>query len=300
MSGNGMSDDGAAVLRARNTDFWTQAAPGWIHQADRHDEQGRPLGEAAMTWLRPAAGERILDVGCGCGGTTAELARAVGPSGAAVGVDLAGSMIGAARERFPADEYPGLRFLAADIETIGIGDEAQDAVDGAPFDAAYSRMALMLLADPVAGCATIRRSLRPGGRLAATVFRDGAHNPWLSIVMLGAAPHVGALPPLPVGDEPGPFAFAHPVRAERVLGAAGFDAVTLEPHDVELIAPDEPDTVAEWLIELGPAGAAYRESPPEARAAARAGSARLLARFRTTGHGYRIPAALWLVTAIRS
>ena len=156
----------------------------------------------------------------------------------------------------------------------------------------------MLLADPVAGCATIRRSLRPGGRLAATVFRDGSVNPWLSAAMLGAAPHLGPLPPLPVGDEPGPFAFADPARLARVLTAAGLTAVTITPCDVALDAPDDADAVAEWLIEVGPAGAAYRAAPPAGQASARAGAARLLDRFREPGVGYRLPAGLWLVTAI--
>src|SRR5258705_428939 len=130
-------------------------------------------------------------------------------------------------------------------------------------------MTLMLLAAPVAGCTTIRRSLRPGGRLAATVFRDGGANPWLAASMLGAAPHVGLLPPLPVGNEPGPFAFTDPARVERILTSAGFDAITIHPFDVTLQAPDEPDAVAEWLIEIGPAGAAYRAASRPQQAAAR-------------------------------
>jgi len=285
--------DAAATVAA----FWAAAAPGWIRHADRHDVRGRPLGEVALRSLAVRPGERVLDVGCGCGGTTAELATAAaagsGPTaggGAAVGVDLSAAMIEAARSRFPAAAHPGLRFLDADIERL-------DVVPGGPFDAAYSRMVLMLLADPVAGCATVRRSLRPGGRLAATVFRAGPGNAWLPAAMLGAAPHLGALPPLPVGSEPGPFALAEPQRIDRVLTAAGFVDVAAEPHDVVMVAPDEPDDVAEWLIELGPAGAPYRQAPPDARAAARAGAAGLLARFRQEGTGYRIPAALWLVTA---
>jgi SAM-dependent methyltransferase len=279
--------DAAATVAA----FWAAAAPGWIRHADRHDVRGAPLGEVALRSLAVRPGERVLDVGCGCGGTTAELAAAVaGGAGAAVGVDLSAAMIEAARSRFPAGRHPGLRFLAADIERL-------DVVPGGPFDAAYSRMVLMLLADPVAGCATVRRSLRPGGRLAATVFRAGPGNAWLPAAMLGAAPHLGALPPLPVGPEPGPFALAEPERIDRVLTAAGFADVAAVPHDVVMAAPDEPDDVAEWLIELGPAGAPYRQAPPQAQAAARAGAARLLARFRQEGAGYRIPAALWLVTA---
>jgi SAM-dependent methyltransferase len=281
---------GTEALRARNFAFWTQAAPGWIRHAARQDEIGRPLGAAAMEWLRPQPGERVLDVGCACGGTAAELAVRVAPGGGVVGVDLADAMVAAARERFPSERHPGLRFIAADIETVNV-------VPDAPFDAAFSRMTLMLLADPVAGCTTIRRSLRPGGRLAATVFRDGGANPWLPAALLGAAPHVGSLPPLPIGDEPGPFAFADPARVKRVLAAAGFDAITIDPLDVILHAPDEPDAVAEWLIELGPAGAAYRAAPPARQAAARTAAAQLLDRFREPGTGYHLPAGHWLITA---
>lgn len=240
-------------------EFWAAAAPGWIRHADRQDVRGRPLGEAALRALAVRPGERVLDVGCGCGGTTAELAAAAGAGGAAVGVDLSTAMIEAARSRFPADRHPGLGFLAADVERLG-------TVPGGPFDAAYSRMVLMLLDDPVAGCAAVRRCLRPGGRLAATVFRAGSGNAWLPVVLLGAAPSLGALPPLPVGTEPGPFALADPERIHQVLTAAGFVDVAAEPHDVVMTAPDEPEDVAEWLIELGPAGAAYRQAPPAAQA----------------------------------
>ncbi|WP_433265841.1 class I SAM-dependent methyltransferase [Micromonospora vinacea] len=279
-----------ASLRSRNAAFWAGAAAGWIRHADRQDEVGRPLGAPAMDRLAARQGERILDVGCGCGGTTAELATAVGETGAAVGVDLAEAMVTTARQRFRPDRYPGIQFHVADIETV-------DVLPGGPFDAAFSRMTLMLLADPVAGCATIRRSLRTGGRLAATVFRDGSVNPWLSAAMLGAAPHLGPLPPLPVGDEPGPHSFADPARLARVLTSAGFTAVTISECDVALEAPDDADAVAEWLIEVGPAGAAYRISPPDRQASARAGAVRLLDRFRGPGGGHRLPAGLWVVTA---
>ncbi|MFG1916009.1 class I SAM-dependent methyltransferase [Micromonospora sp. NPDC048898] len=279
-----------ASLRARGAAFWAGAAAGWIRHADRQDESGRPLGAAATDRLAARPGERILDVGCGCGGTTAEIADAVGVTGAAIGVDIDEAMVAAARRRFPAVEYPGIQFHVADIETV-------EVAPGAPFDAAYSRMTLMLLADPVAGCRAIRRSLRPGGRLAATVFRDSGVNPWLPAAMLGAAPHLGPLPPLPVGDEPGPFAFADPARLVRILTTAGFTAVTITPCDVALEAPDDADAVAEWLVEIGPAGAAYRAAPPSAQASARAGAARLLGRFRAPGVGYRLPTGLWLVSA---
>ena len=280
-----------AMLRARNSDFWARAAPGWVNQADRHDEIGRPLGAVALDWLRPQPGERVLDVGCGCGGTTAEIARSVAPPGSAIGLDLAEAMVATARDRFTTSGGAGPRFVAGDIETL-------DAVPGSPFDAVYSRMTLMLLADPVAGLTTVRRSMRTGGRLAATVFRDGRANPWLSAALLGAAAHLGPLPPLPIGDEPGPFAFADPARVTRLLTAAGFTDIDIHPYDVTLDAPDDPDAVTEWLIEIGPASAAYLDAEPTTQGHARAGAARLLERFRAAaGTGYRLPTGLWLITA---
>jgi SAM-dependent methyltransferase len=282
-------DDGAAVperraeLRARNAAFWAAAAPGWIRQADRHDRIAAPLGAAALAALAPRPGERALDVGCGCGGTTAELAAACGT---AVGVDLSPAMVAAAAARFPH-----LTFAAADIETTD--------PPGGPYDLVFSRMCLMLLADPVAASRRLHAALAPGGRLAATVFRDGAANPWLFATVLGAAPHVGALPPLPVGDEPGPFAFADPARITRVLTAAGFTGVAVAPRDVVLDCGPDPDEVTAWLIEQGPAGAPYAAAPPDRRAAGRAGVAKLIARFRGPDGGYRLPAGIWLITADR-
>jgi hypothetical protein len=140
--------------------------------------------------------------------------------------------------------------------------------------------------------------LRACGRLAATVFRDPAANPWLPAALLGAAPHLGPVGPLPLGDEPGPFAFADPAPVRRILAEAGFDEIAVEPCDVTLAAPDEPDAVAEWLIDVGPAGPAYQRADPPDQAAARSGAARLLDRFRRAGDGYRLPAGLWLITAV--
>src|SRR4051812_19959296 len=109
---------GVAAQRSRNEAFWAGAAPGWIRHAARQDEYGQPLGAVATRWLAARPGERVVDIGCGCGGTPAELATAVGPTGTALGVDLSPAMAHAAQARFPTGEYPQLGFLAADIETV--------------------------------------------------------------------------------------------------------------------------------------------------------------------------------------
>src|SRR5689334_20239735 len=129
-----------SALRERNVEFWAQAAPGWVRHAARQDELGEPFGADAMTALAASAGERVVDVGCGCGGTTATLAERVGPTGVAIGVDLSAEMIAEARRRFPGDERGGPG-AGPGFETVDV--EATDVLPGAPFDAAYARMSLM-------------------------------------------------------------------------------------------------------------------------------------------------------------
>jgi SAM-dependent methyltransferase len=248
----------------RQIDFGNDyAGPSWARLS-------LDIGPLAMPV--PSEG-RVLDLGCGTGGTTLELAS----SGATVvGLDFSAPMLAVARAR--SAHLDRVSFVEGDLATY-VADE--------PFDVAYSRMCLMLLEDPVPALANVRAAVRPGGRLVATAFRDMADNPWLPAVVMGAAPHVGPMPPLPLPGEPGPFAWADPHVIEKLLDAAGFSRVRVEASD-----PVVPQGSIETLIELGPAGGAYRASPPSAQAAARDGVAALLARFNGT-----LPTGIWIVTA---
>jgi len=266
-------------------EFWNDyAGPGWAEHADALEGINQPVGRPALdaAGLRP--GMRVLDVGCGTGGSARAIAAAVGPAGRVVGIDLSEPMIEVARRQVPEAE-----FVLGDVGNF---------VATEPFDVAYSRMCLMLLEDPIKGCTSILRALRPGGRLSATVFRDMASNPWLPAVVLGAAPHVGPLPAMPLPGEPGPFAFAESSVARAVLGAAGFVRVEVTAVDVVARPPGAIEEVAEVLIALGPAGGAYRRSAPEARAAARRGTAGLLRAYTSEG-GLALPCGTWLITAER-
>jgi SAM-dependent methyltransferase len=251
----------------RQVEFWNDyAGPSWARHASDILEIG-PLGVSVH------AGDRVLDLGCGTGDTT----RALAELGATVvGVDFSAPMLAAARAR--CADLDRVSFVEADLATFTTDE---------PFDLAYSRMCLMLLEDPVPALANVRAALRPGGRLVATVFRDMADNPWLPAVVMGAAPHVGPMPPLPLPGEPGPFAWSDPDLIATLLDAAGFSRVRVEASNSGV-----PLGSIEALIELGPAGGAYRASPPSAHAAARDGVAALLARFNGV-----LPTGIWIVTA---
>jgi len=124
-----------------------------------------------------------------------------------------------------------------------------------------------------------------------------ADNPWLPAVVLGAAPHLDPMPPLPLPGEPGPFAFADPARIRRVLGEAGFANISATPFDPVVRLPGPAVAHAELLIALGPAGGVYDRAAAPAQAAARAGVTTQLSRFTTPDGGLALPSGLWLIEA---
>jgi arsenite methyltransferase len=113
-------------------------------------------------WLNIPPGGIALDVGCGTGSVTASLARAAGPDGLALGVDISEPMLARAVR---AEAGPQIGFLRADAQRLPLRDQTVDAV--------ISVAVLQLLPDPAAALAEMVRVLRLGGRLAVMVPTAG-------------------------------------------------------------------------------------------------------------------------------
>jgi SAM-dependent methyltransferase len=130
---------------------WLDAVPAEV--VDRFVGVGNPF-----TVHRPAAGDRVLDVGCGCGLDVFVAAQLVGPRGRAVGIDLTNEMLAWPR-RLAADWPHGdATFAAGSVESLDFDD--------ASFDAVISNGALNLVPDKDAALREIHRVLRPGGTFA--------------------------------------------------------------------------------------------------------------------------------------
>jgi SAM-dependent methyltransferase len=174
--------------------------------------------------LRPGA--NVLDVGCGCGGTTLAAARLVAP-GQAVGLDLSGPMLARARADADAAGLGNVLFLQ--------GDAQVHQLEPARFDVVLSRFGVMFFADPVAAFANIRSATRPGGRLVFACWQPLAANQWLLVPGAALAEHVP--PPAGFGssDGPGMFAFADPDRFRPILAAAGWRDVEITPEHASIL-----------------------------------------------------------------
>lgn len=265
--------------------YWNAVAgETWAGLQDRLDHQLEPLGRRGMRELRLAAGQRVLDIGCGTGQTTMELVEAVSRDGAVMGVDISHPMLQVARRR--AGGAPNVRFVEADAQTEGF--------EAASFDAAFSRFGVMFFADPVAAFRNIRSALKPGGRLAFVCWRPAAENQVMTVAMAAAAPFLPPTPPPADPTAPGPFAFADPVRTRGILADAGFTDIAIVPHN-EKVGGGNLDQTLELSLRVGPLGSFLRENPAQRDAAVAAVRQALAA--HDGPDGVKLDSATWIVSA---
>ena len=268
--------------------YWN--GPGGQHWADRQQVQDillAPVADLLLDRARPAPGERIVDVGCGCGATTSALAQRAGPAGHVLGIDISGPMLARARQLAPAGLPVDFELADATIYPFASGG----------FDLLVSRFGVMFFAEPALSFANMRRALRPSGRLAFACWREPRDNPWLMLPLQAAYRHVPKLPQLGPED-PGPFSFAGEPRVQRILTQAGFSGIAMERCDLALdVAIGRGlDAAVQGALEIGPASRALEGQPPDLRAAAARSIREALAPF-ARGQAVPLGASIWIVTA---
>jgi SAM-dependent methyltransferase len=259
----------------------------WTSNQDRLDRTLAPVTGPLLAFAQLRAGLTVVDVGCGCGATTIELARAVGPSGRVVGIDLSEPMLALATER--------LRVFAN--ATCLLGDAAELPLRDLGAELIVSRFGVMFFGDPVTAIANLRTSLVASGRIRFACWRPINENPWLQIPLHAVYEHAPRLPK-PEPEEPGPFAFADTTRVTRILVAAGFTAPSFTPLDIQM------DLAAGGTLEdavfqssaMGPAKRALADQPDDIRAAAIESIRHALTPYASAA-GVNLPGAVWLVAA---
>jgi len=146
------------IANTEQFDAWNgESGLRWIADPDRRDGVLQPVADALLEAAQLQGGERVLDVGCGCGATTLAAARAIAPNGEVVGADLSEPMIDVARRRAADAGVDNVAFVQADAQTHDFGAPT--------FDVVMSRFGTMFFADPAAAFANIASSMGPGGRL---------------------------------------------------------------------------------------------------------------------------------------
>jgi SAM-dependent methyltransferase len=207
-------------------------------------------GDRALALNPPRPGNRVLDVGCGFGDSTRQIARLVGAEGEAVGVDVAERFIEVARQEAEEAGVPNASFVTADVQAT--------QPDG-PFDYAFSRFGTMFFASPGAAMRRVRQALVPGGRLCMVVWRRKLDNEWLHRAELA----INDLLERPEETDeptcgPGPFSMADADTTSEILIGAGFEGIELRREDLIFELGPDLEKARELVMALGPAGELIR------------------------------------------
>jgi SAM-dependent methyltransferase len=268
-------------------EFWN-GRPGlrWVTHQESLDRVWKPISDLAIARAAVQPGERVVDVGCGCGTTSLELAEKVGRSGHVLGIDVSAPMLARARERAEAMGEVPVEFAEADASAYGFDGGA---------DLVFSRFGVMFFSDPVAAFANLRRALRPAGRAIFVCFRDRELNSWMTVPLASAEAVVGS-GPAPSLLEPGPFSLADQARLVDVMAGAGFTDFLCQAIDREVVLGADVESATDFAVETGPIARLLADAAEGARERVRAAVAQALA-GRACAAGVSLRAAVWIVQA---
>jgi len=266
-------------------EFWNgDAGDTWVESQTYLDTLLQPLSDEALRRAAVQPGERVLDVGCGCGSTS----LAMHAAGAAVwGVDISAPMLALAKSR--ASGLTDIAFSQTDAATQQYTADHQ---------LVFSRFGVMFFADPVAAFTQLHSALSDAGRMLFMCWQAPAHNPWISVVARAIQPFMPTPDTPPDPREPGPFAFAEADYVRDILQQAGFQRVQIDGFSSELPMAQNLDEALDMQTRIGPMARVLAELQGQARDDAVAAARAALAEHMTDD-GLHLGAAVWMVSASR-
>lgn len=243
--------------RTFDSGYWDARADAWATRDGMIERFTEDLGRVGIDAAAPLAGDRVLDVGCGPGATTIDLAGRVGGTGEVVGLEISPGMVAAGERLAASADVTNVRFVVHDLEEAPLAEG---------FDVAYSRFGVMFFDRPETAFANLVASLRPGGRFAAVVWAPPQENPWMAVTNLAAASPLGAELSLPAPGAPGPFSLSDADALGGLLRGSGLAEVAVQPARGRLaLRADTAAAEVASTLEIGPLADAFAAATPEAR-----------------------------------
>lgn len=238
------------MTSASASEPWTgERVAKWLQQSSGLERQLIPVSDVLFAAARLAAGERVLDVGCGTGPTTHRAAELVGSSGTVTGLDVSADMLAAAAAvAVPAGDRAPTTWVEADVTSW--------TPEPAAYDIAISRFGVMFFSDPDAAFANLALATRPGGRLAMAIWARRDESDLFEVpfqAALRARRAYGLADPDGVPLDGGPFSLSDTAATTALLERAGWSAVATTVHDLRFLLGGgaSPDEAARAAADLG-------------------------------------------------
>ncbi len=196
-------------------------------------------------------GMSVLDVGCGWGDMSIQVAEIVGPKGRVVGIDCVEAFLEEARSDAAAKGFRNVEFHRGDAEI---------ALPENEFDYVVARFGTMFFTNPVVALRHMRLALKPGGRMTHIVWRRREDNPAWQAANEIALQHLP--PPGEDADTcgPGPFSMGNQETVTLMMKSAGYDNIRFNRVDEKIMVGTTPEECIAFALAIGPAGEVFREA----------------------------------------
>jgi len=267
--------------------FWnSDGGAQWVENQEMMDRNLEVFVTSLLERANIEPGMQVLDIGCGCGGSTF---KALEAGASLTGIDISKQMIDRAQER--AKQVKGkIEFLVADAMTYCWTKQ---------YDLIISRFGVMFFEDPVAAFSNLLSALRPGGKICFICWQPPKENPWITVPMSAVRPY---LPPAEPADPnaPGMFGLANPERVKEILTSAGFEDISCE--DVRLenqMADGTVEGTVQFMTEIGPLRRQLGEMSDTERESALGAMRQVLSDNLTDGR-VKLGAGCWVVSATKT
>jgi len=233
---------------------WDDSAEGWKTWWPTFERAAQRVNDRLVELAGARAGSRVLDIATGSGEPALTAARAVGPSGRVVAVDMSAGMLKIARERVEAAGLRNVELVESDAESLKLDDHS--------FDAVICRWGLMFMPDVDSLLQRLHRALKADGRIATAVWSTVDKVPICGMARDAIRQITGITPP---PNAPDPLKLADTSILERALVAAGFRDVSIERMTVTFEFASA-DAFADFRSAIGGTRAALAARTPEIRA----------------------------------
>ena len=245
------------AIKREQREQWGRAAAGWRKHDERFRQVTAPVSQRLLEAAGIAPGHRVLDIACGTGEPALPAAKIVGPAGSVLATDMAPEMLEVAREKALARGLANVEFRLVDGEELDVEPES--------FDAATCRWGIMFMPEPLRCLGQVYRALKPGGRVAFSVWGPPERNPFISLPAAVVVKYLETPPPNPTLPG-GVFSFAAPGKLESTFAGVGFRDVKVDGLELPMAVFDSGQEYWQFQREIaGPLATLFGRLPADAQ-----------------------------------
>jgi len=275
----------------KQKEFWSgKGGDYWVVKQNEMDTMLNPLGKKALAKLDLKSNSKVLDVGCGCGATTLEIAQRVS-EGSVTGLDISVPMLDKAKSEASIQGVANVDFQIIDVQVDQLASEEYDYV--------YSRFGVMFFEDPFEAFKNLSSSIKKGGELSFVCWQNPSLNPWQSLSIQVIRGYLDM--PSPPPRSPGPFAFQEKDYVKDILEQSGFSNISFDDNqeDITMFSGKSLEEASEDYLAINPVVTEMLKDSTENLKAEIVESLKDAFSEFYKGDGLVFPSATWIVSALK-